>query len=426
MTSLKPSPGERWTDKFGLGRDYVSLEDTVSPEFFALEREAIFRRSWLFVGRDMMVPRPGDFFTKEIEVLKSSIIVTRDSERRVRVFHNVCPHRGNKLAWETHADREISGHCKRFVCKFHGIAFTPDGKLALLTDSKSWLEGQGDRLRLAEVPFDIWNGFIFVNLDHGGPKETLREYLGEHLWNGFDGYPFDQMTERYSMVAHAKANWKGMIDGFSEIYHAGTTHAEPFKGSPMDDSSSFPIDYFGMLGRHYQYVTRRYPPTHTNFEYERVTQGFGTGPRYPFGVQIDKLPRGADPLQLDDWGTSSNTIFPNTFIQIYHPGYLVTYGMWPLAYDQMRFEMHIYMTRSRNFSELLSHKASVSMFLEAALQDFSLLEAQQAGLETRAFNAYPLTDEEVCVRHFHQQIQRAVAEFQAAPAQRAEKRAAGD
>jgi phenylpropionate dioxygenase-like ring-hydroxylating dioxygenase large terminal subunit len=85
----------------------------------------------------MMVPRPGDFFTKEIEVLKSSILVTRDSDRRVRVFHNVCPHRGNKLAWETHADREIAGHCKRFVCKFHGISFTPDGKLAVLTDRKS-------------------------------------------------------------------------------------------------------------------------------------------------------------------------------------------------------------------------------------------------------------------------------------------------
>ena len=212
------------------------------------------------------------------------------------------------------------------------------------------------------MPFEIWNGFIFVNLDHGGPKETLRQYLGEHLWNGFDGYPFEKMTERYSMVAHAKANWKGMIDGFSEIYHAGTTHAEPFKGSPMDDSSSFPVDYFGLLGRHYQYVTRRYPPTHTNFEYERVTQGFGTGPRYPFGVEIDLLPKGADPLQFPDWGTSSNTIFPNMFLQIYHPGYLVTYGMWPLAYDQMRFEMSIYMTASRNFSELLSHKASVSMF----------------------------------------------------------------
>ena len=51
---------------------------------------------------------------------------------------------------------------------------------------------------------------------------------------------------------------------------------------------------------------------------------------------------------------------------------------------------------------------------EAALQDFSLLEAQQAGLETRAFERFPLTDEEVCVRHFHKNIQAAVAEFVAA------------
>jgi hypothetical protein len=77
----------------------------------------------------------------------------------------------------------------------------------------------------------------------------------------------------------------------------------------------------------------------------------------------------------------------------------------------MRFEIDMWMPPARNFSELLSHKAGIHMFLEAALQDFSLLEAQQAGLETRAFETYPLTDEEVCVRHFHEQIYAAVDQY---------------
>ncbi len=410
-SSLKPAPGQRWTDKFNLSHDPISLEDTVSPAFFELEREAVFRPSWLYVGRDIDVPRPGDYFTKEIEVLNASVLVARDKGSKINVFHNVCPHRGNKLAWDTYAEREVAGHCSRFVCKFHGIGFGLDGKLEMLTDKNSWLGKQGTNLHLGPVAFEIWNGFIFVNLDRGGPKQTLRQFLGEHFWNGFEGYPFELMTERYSARAYAKANWKAMVDGFSEIYHAATTHAAPFKGSPMDDSSTFPIDYIGVEGLHYQYVTQRYPVDHYNFDYERVTQGFGTGPRYPYGVDLKKLPKGADPLQMEAWGTSSNTFWPNLFLQIYHPGYLVTYLMCPLAHNQMRFEIEIYMTKSRNFSELLSHKASVGMFLEAALQDFSLLEAQQAGLETRAFATYPLTDEEVCVRHFHKNIQEAVANF---------------
>ena len=178
----------RWTDTFNLSHDRISLEDTISPAFFARETEAIFRRSWLYVGRIERVAAPGAYFTKEFEPLHASLLVTRDREDRIRVFHNVCPHRGNKLVWNTHADRETSGRCKRFVCKFHGIGFGPSGAVELLTDKPAWLDDQGGQLHLAEVPFDVWNGFIFVNLTPGGPRETLRQFIGEEYWTGFDGF----------------------------------------------------------------------------------------------------------------------------------------------------------------------------------------------------------------------------------------------
>ena len=34
-----------------LGKESVSYEDSISREFYELEREAIFKRSWLNVGR---------------------------------------------------------------------------------------------------------------------------------------------------------------------------------------------------------------------------------------------------------------------------------------------------------------------------------------------------------------------------------------
>jgi len=102
---------KKWTDQFNLSHDPISLEDTISPEFFQREIEAIFRRTWLYVGRVERVSAPGSYFTKEFEAIKQSVLVTRDKDNKLRVFHNVCPHRGNRLVWDTHADRETSGRC---------------------------------------------------------------------------------------------------------------------------------------------------------------------------------------------------------------------------------------------------------------------------------------------------------------------------
>ena len=100
----KPAEGS-WTAHYPqLGTDPVSYEDSISPELYELEREAIFKRAWLQVGRVEQIPRSGRFFTKEIPAANTSIIVVRDGED-VRAFHNVCRHRGNKLVWQDFPQR---------------------------------------------------------------------------------------------------------------------------------------------------------------------------------------------------------------------------------------------------------------------------------------------------------------------------------
>ncbi|MGW1754999.1 Rieske 2Fe-2S domain-containing protein [Streptomyces mirabilis] len=80
-----------------MALDPKPAEDCVSPEFYEVEREAVFKRAWLNVGRVEDLTRKGSYFTKEIEVADTSIIVVRDLRGRVRAFHNICGHRGNKL-----------------------------------------------------------------------------------------------------------------------------------------------------------------------------------------------------------------------------------------------------------------------------------------------------------------------------------------
>ena len=62
----KPAEGS-WTRHYPqLGTEPVSYEDSISPECYELEREAIFKRAWLKVGRVEQIPRTGSYFTKEI------------------------------------------------------------------------------------------------------------------------------------------------------------------------------------------------------------------------------------------------------------------------------------------------------------------------------------------------------------------------
>jgi len=60
----------KWTlDYPELGTDPVSTEPYLSEEYFELEKKAVFKSSWLNVGRVEQIPEGGDYFTKEISVL---------------------------------------------------------------------------------------------------------------------------------------------------------------------------------------------------------------------------------------------------------------------------------------------------------------------------------------------------------------------
>ena len=68
-----------YAEEFGVSyfEEPVSSEDSISPGFYELEREAIFKRAWLQVGRVEQLPRHGSFFTKEIPAADTSIVIVR-------------------------------------------------------------------------------------------------------------------------------------------------------------------------------------------------------------------------------------------------------------------------------------------------------------------------------------------------------------
>src|SRR5947209_20162931 len=71
----------------------------VDPAVYRRESERIFAREWIAAGRSQQIASPGEFFL--LDVAGESLIVIRGSDARIRVFYNVCRHRGTRICTET-------------------------------------------------------------------------------------------------------------------------------------------------------------------------------------------------------------------------------------------------------------------------------------------------------------------------------------
>ena len=92
---------KRWSEEYPeLGVEPVPTEPCYSPAYYDLECERVFKRTWLYVGREEEIADAGDYFVRDIRSWRTSVIFIRGDDGRIRGFHNICSHRGNKLAWE--------------------------------------------------------------------------------------------------------------------------------------------------------------------------------------------------------------------------------------------------------------------------------------------------------------------------------------
>ena len=112
--------------------DRVPKERYYDPEFFALEVEQLWSRTWQMACRLEEIPDARDFV--EYQFLDQSIIVLRTDDMGVVAFENTCRHRGVKLV-------EGSGICAgRFRCPFHGWSYGLDGKNIAVTQRRTFAE----------------------------------------------------------------------------------------------------------------------------------------------------------------------------------------------------------------------------------------------------------------------------------------------
>lgn len=195
--------------------DFVPKEAYFSRAYFELEKERLWPFVWQLACREEEIPNVGDFVTYDI--CDDSIIVVRSAPDEISAFHNVCPHRGNRLT-------EGCSHARQFLCSFHGWSFGLDGRNIGVPDRKDWGTLLRDEdIRLKAVKTGLWGGFVFINMDED--CQPLDDFLAP-MKALTARHEFEKLRFAWYRTTVVEANWKTVAEAFNEFYHVQTTHKQ--------------------------------------------------------------------------------------------------------------------------------------------------------------------------------------------------------
>ena len=203
----------------------------VSPQVLQVEKEALFMREWLAVGRAERIPASGDWFT--VDLMDEPIIVVRDKEGSVRAMSAVCQHRAMQVC-------EGEGNSSTFKCPYHHWIYGQDGRLLGSPAMERTADFDKAEYGLPPLAVEEWQGFIFVNFDTAAAPlaPTLERY--EPYLQNFD--LADAVCPGTFTLTDLPWNWKVMFENFNDGYHANRLHQYLQDFCPSD-MSAFPVPW---------------------------------------------------------------------------------------------------------------------------------------------------------------------------------------
>lgn len=202
-------------------KDFVPRDAYVFPSYVALEEKKLWPKVWLIAARLEEVEKPGDYVTFDIG--QDSMLIVRQTDGSLRVFYNVCQHRGRRLK-----DNHSGKTGKIIRCAFHGWRYNLDGSVESILNRDDWKgcpNFTDDDLHLQEVRFDTWGGWIWVTMDPD--IEPLIDYL-EPAASLIAPYEIDKQRMAWYHSIVLPINWKTLVDAFNEAYHSCATHPTTF------------------------------------------------------------------------------------------------------------------------------------------------------------------------------------------------------
>ncbi len=303
--------------------------------FFEFDNDAIFARTWQYVGWLAKVKNPGDYFVAE--VAGNPILVVRGQDEKLRAFYNVCRHRGGPIAIE-------DGCAKALQCKYHGWTYLLDGSLRGVPEFDRVELFDKKDYGLIPVNLEVCEGLLFVNLS--AKPQPLSEF--------FSGIveriaPINLSSKKFSqrIVYELNCNWKVYVDNYLEGYHLPYVHPELCNL----------LDYLNYVTETYRYYSLQYSPF---TEKDNLYQSASGEAFYYF-------------------------VFPNFMLNIL-PGRLQTNLIVPLTHNRTKviFDYFYDDVGSPAAKKIIADDIEYSDRVQK--EDMEICEHVQKGLQSRAYD----------------------------------------
>lgn len=187
-------------------------------EIYDREMEAVFDKSWLFVGHESQIPNNGDYFLSQAG--REPVVVTRDNSGQVNVLLNLCTHRGMPVC------RYDRGNAKLFTCPYHGWTFSNNGDLSGVPLRTEGYGAKLDRSKwgLIKARAVCYYGSIWATFDESAP--SFEDFLGDmafwlrEFMMAPDGEDDGIEVVDGILKCEIPSNWKfGAENAAGDLYH---------------------------------------------------------------------------------------------------------------------------------------------------------------------------------------------------------------
>ena len=336
----------------------------ISEDYLKYERDKIFCDKWTVIGVGSSIPNVGD--AKPYNLLGIPLIMIRDNDMKIRVFHNVCSHRGFKLLDKPCTLRNV------IRCPYHSWSYDFKGKLISTPNIGGLNIHQTDKFdkslsNLKEVKSKIWMDIIFININSN--ELDFKEYIKplEQRWSKFiskDDHELLKHSDDYGYFSlDVNCNWKFAIENYCESYHLPWIHPELNKVSNINDHY------------HIQGLPNRFAGQGSK-KYEQPVKGnkkFESFPNWDKGM-----------LKNSEY----IALFPNVMIGL-HVDHFYVFWLEPISTNKTKehLEMYYVGSDSANGEELKDMRRENSRFWKDVMsEDIKAVEGMQDGRNSPVYN----------------------------------------
>ncbi len=324
------------------------------PETWDAESAACLHGTWAGLAVAADVPEPGD--AKPLTFLGVPLLLIRDRDGDVRVFENICRHRGMILV---DAPRKIEGAIR---CPYHSWCYSTAGKLVATPHiggpGQNTYEGlDKTSLGLNEVRSHIWRDVVFINLSGtAAPFEELHADLIAR-WAEFE-QPLHHGGGGSQFTLDVACNWKLAVENYCESYHLPWVHPG--------------LNSYSRLEDHYHIeAPGRFSGQGTHVYRQLKGEGELTFPDF------------ADLSEKWDAAAEYIAVYPNVLMGV-HRDHAFAIVLEPLDQGHTREQVHLYYAVPDSDADLRARNAA--LWKEVFIEDIFVVEGMQRGRAAPQFD----------------------------------------